>query len=184
MIDKPQLGNVLVAEPFMIDPNFKRGVVLLCEHSDQGSVGFVLNKKLDMEVTELLADFPEFDANVYFGGPVQTDTIHYIHRKGDLLEDSVEVINGVFWGGDFDKLKFLISTKMIGPKDIRFFVGYTGWSGGQLNQEMRLGSWVLAEMFPNYLFQTKPSDLWHQVMTHKGNAYSVIAQMPDAQNAN
>ncbi|MFQ5446006.1 MAG: YqgE/AlgH family protein [Saprospiraceae bacterium] len=173
-------GKILLAEPFMLDPNFKRAAVLVCEHNEEGTVGFILNKKLDMQVDELIADFPEFDAPVFFGGPVQTDTIHYVHNVGDLLEDSRPVSRGVWWGGDFDKLKFLISSQLIKASNIRFFVGYSGWSEGQLEEEMSIGSWVVANMHPNYLFKTKPQELWQQIMSNKGDSYSVIATMPDA----
>ena len=128
-------GSVLLAEPFMFDSNFKRSAILLCEHNEEGSIGFILNKELDMQVDELIADFPSFDGKVFFGGPVQTDTIHYIHNVGNLLEDSVKVVPGVYWGGDFEKLKFLIQSDMIKPHNIRFFVGYSGWSDGQLGDE-------------------------------------------------
>jgi putative transcriptional regulator len=173
-------GTILLAEPFMLDPNFKRAAVLVCEHNEEGTVGFILNKKLDMQVNELIADFPEFDAPVFFGGPVQTDTIHYVHNAGDLLEDSRPVSRGVWWGGDFDKLKFLMSSQLITPANIRFFVGYSGWSEGQLKDEKSLGSWVMANMHPNYLFKSKPNELWQQIMSNKGDSYSVIATMPDA----
>ncbi|MEL6864088.1 MAG: YqgE/AlgH family protein [Bacteroidota bacterium] len=177
-------GKLLLAEPFMLDPNFKRSVVLLCEHQEEGSLGFILNKSLDMKVNELIADFPEFDARIYYGGPVQTNTIHYMHNVGDLLEDSQEIVRGVYWGGDFEKLKFLISSKLIEPKNIRFFVGYSGWSPGQLRDELGYGSWVSAEMHANYLFKTKSTTLWRDIMEDKGNTFSVIAQMPDAANWN
>lgn len=172
-------GIVLLAEPFMLDANFKRAAVLLCEHNEDGSIGFIMNKPLDMRVDELIADFPEFDSEVLFGGPVQTDTIHYIHNVGDLLEDSMKVVEGVYWGGDYEKLKFLISSKLILPHNIRFFVGYSGWSGGQLNEELDYGSWVTADMDANYIFKSKPDKLWEQVMNHKGDVYSVISQLPD-----
>lgn len=177
-------GKILVAEPFMLDPNFKRGVILLCEHEKEGSVGFILNKSLDMGVTELIADFPEFDATVYYGGPVQKDTIHYIHNVGDLLEDSNQVCPGVYWGGDFEKLKFLISSQLIEPENIRFFVGYSGWTEAQLEDEIELGSWVLGDMDANYLFKNKPRSLWKKAMKDKGNAFGVIAQMPDGLSMN
>lgn len=172
-------GNVLLAEPFMLDPNFKRSAVLLCEHNAEGSLGFIMNKPLNMRVDELIADFPEFDSGVMFGGPVQTDTIHYIHNTGDLLEESVKITDGVFWGGDFEKLKFLITSQLIKPQNIRFFVGYSGWSEGQLIDEMNIGSWVVADMDANYLFRSKAKNLWKQVMYNKGNTYTVIAQMPE-----
>lgn len=164
----------------MLDPNFKRAAVLLCDHGQDGSIGFILNKKLDMNVEELIADFPEFHASVYFGGPVQTDTIHYIHNYGELLEESREIAKGVWWGGNFEKLKFLISSGLVEPSNIRFFVGYSGWSEGQLRQEMKIGSWVVADMDPNYLFKSRSDALWQQIMYNKGQAYSIIATMPDS----
>lgn len=177
-------GDVLLSEPFMIDSNFKRSAVLLCEHNEDGSIGFILNKKLDMRVDELIADFPEFDAPVYFGGPVQTDTIHYIHNVGDLLEDSRLISKSVWWGGNFEKLKFLITSELIKPQNIRFFVGYSGWSEGQLDEEMEGNSWVIADMHPNYLFSSKPHRLWEQIMSNKGDAYAVIATLPDSATHN
>jgi len=177
-------GKVLLAEPFMLDPNFKRSAVLLCEHNEEGSLGFIMNKPLNMQIDELIEDFPEFEAGVFFGGPVQTDTIHYVHNVGDLLEESVPVVDGVYWGGDFEKLKFLIDSQLILPHNIRFFVGYSGWSEGQLMDEMTYGSWVLADMDPNYLFKSRPKQLWRQVMYNKGDAYTVIAQMPEAPSWN
>lgn len=182
--DEVKSGKILLAEPFMQDPNFKRSAVLLCEHNDEGSIGFILNKPLSMRVDELIEDFPEFDAEVFFGGPVQTDTIHYLHNVGELLEESIRVSDGVYWGGNFDKLKFLVSSQLILPHNIRFFVGYSGWSEGQLIDEMHYGSWVLADMDANYLFKSPPKGLWSQVMSNLGNTFSIIAQMPDSQTWN
>lgn len=172
-------GKVLLAEPFMIDSNFKRSAVILCEHNEEGSVGFIMNKPLNMRIDDLVEGFPEFDSNVLFGGPVETDRVQYIHNVGELLEDSIKVTEGVYWGGDFDKLKFLINTGLILPKDIRFFIGYSGWSASQLKEEMEISSWVLAEMDANYLFKAHTSTLWSQVMQNKGQYFSVIADMPD-----
>ena len=177
-------GKVLVAEPFMLDPNFKRSVILLCEHENDGSLGFILNKSLDMKINELLVDFPDFDSRVYYGGPVQTDTIHYIHNVGSLLDDSNEICEGVHWGGDFEKLKFLISSDLIQPHNIRFFVGYSGWNLGQLKEEMGFGNWVVADMNAKYVFNTKPNALWQKVMHNKGDVYTILAEMPDAINWN
>jgi putative transcriptional regulator len=172
-------GQVLLAEPFMLDPYFKRAVVLLCEHHDQGSLGFILNKHIDMPISDLVADFPVFDGPVFYGGPVHTDTLHYIHNVGDLLEDSVKVADGVWWGGDFENLKFLISSQLIGPQNIRFFIGYSGWSSGQLEDEMEIGSWVTAPMDANYLFKTEPENLWSQVMYNKGDLFEIISDLPE-----
>lgn len=176
---KIKSGEILLADPFLWDENFRRTAILMCEHNDEGSLGFIMNRPMTMRVDELLSDFPEFEGDIYFGGPVQTDTVHYLHTAGDLLDDSVEVVDGIYWGGSYEKLKILVDTQLITANDIRFFVGYSGWSGKQLADEMERGSWVTAPMFPNYLFKADPMKLWKLVMHNKGNAYTVIAQMPE-----
>lgn len=173
-------GKILLAEPFMVDPNFKRAAVLLCDHSkEEGSIGLILNRPLQTRIDELIDDFPTFDSEVFFGGPVQMDTVHYLHSVGDLLKGSVKVASGVYWGGDFEDLKFLIKSDLIQPNQIRFFVGYSGWSDGQLLDEMGYGSWVLANMDANYLYSIKPEALWQSIMMNKGNTFTVIAQVPE-----
>ncbi|MBT8191054.1 MAG: YqgE/AlgH family protein [Bacteroidia bacterium] len=173
-------GKILIAEPFMMDPNFKRSVICLCEHSNaEGSLGFILNKPINIKLNDLIKDIPtEEEFKVYYGGPVATNTIHYLHNVGDILEESVPIKPGLFWGGDYEKLKFFIETGLVKPNNIRFYIGYSGWSPGQLEDEMQYGSWVPGELFPNYVFKTKSSRLWTQSMENKGNTYAVIAQMP------
>ncbi len=176
--EKIETGHILLAEPFMIDGNFKRSMVLLCDHSEEeGSLGFVLNKELDIPLNDLIADFPEIDCNVFFGGPVATDTIHYIHNVGDLLEGSMKVCDGVWWGGDFEQLQFKILSKEVKPKNIRFFVGYSGWESNQLHGEMNLGSWVISNMKANYLFKDDAVDLWELGMIDKGDTFSILSEI-------
>ncbi len=178
-------GCILLAEPFLWDNNFKRAAIFVTEFDKKGSVGFVLNKPIDMNITQLIKDFPEFEAEVSFGGPVQTDTIHYVHSIGHLLDDSIPITEGVWWGGDFTKLKALIRSGVVKSEDIRFFVGYTGWSGGQLEEEIEIGSWVVADMDLNYIFNPRENKkLWQEIMEHKGDNFAIIGQMPDAANWN
>ena len=184
MSEEIRNGMILLAEPFMLDQNFKRSTILLVEHSAEGSLGFIINHKVNMRVDELVKDFPDFDAPVYFGGPVATDTVHYLHNKGDILEGSDEVVKGIYWGGNYEKLKVLIDQGLITPSDIRFFVGYSGWSERQLEEELAGGSWVTARMYPNYLFKSQPEKLWSQVMHNKGNTFSVIAGMREEPSYN
>lgn len=173
-------GSILIAEPFMRDTNFKRAVICLCEHSsEEGSLGFILNKPINIKLSELIQDIETDEKfRVYHGGPVATNTIHYIHNLGDLLEESVKIKPGVYWGGNYDKLKFLIESGLVKRSNIRFYIGYSGWSPGQLDEEMEYGSWVAGDLFPNYVFKTKSTFLWSQAMENKGDTYSVIAQMP------
>lgn len=175
-----RIGQILISEPFMEDPNFKQSVVLLCDYEDShGTVGFILNKPIDMKVDQLIMDFPEFDEAVYFGGPVGHDTIHYVHTKGDLINDSVPVRNGLYWGGNFEQVKFLIDTKVLTSKDIKFFIGYSGWSPGQLDDELKMGSWVVDEMDNNYLINIPPDKLWKSSMQNKSDSFAIIAEIPD-----
>ena len=174
-------GTVLLAEPFMQDSNFRRAAILLCEHNAEGSLGFILNRELDMKIGDLLPDLVDFEVPVFFGGPVQTDSVHYIHNLGELLEDSLPIADGIFWGGNFDKLKFLIANELVPKDSIRFFVGYSGWSDHQLAEELEGGSWVLSDMDPNYLFgRARNGALWRQIMENKGGPFGVIAQIRDS----
>lgn len=172
-----EAGKLLVAEPFLIDPNFKRGVILLCDYQEDGSFGFILNKPIEMNISDLISSFPAFTSEVYYGGPVQTDTIHYLHTKGDLLPSSIKVLSGVYWGGDFEQLKAFIEAGKIQPQDIRFFVGYSGWSSGQLKEECKTFSWITTDGHFDYVFG-EHKELWKSVLEEQGGTYSVIAQIP------
>ncbi len=176
---KLKKGDLLVSQPFMIDGNFRRTVVFLTEYNEEGALGFILNRPIEYKVNELLPDFPDFEALGYFGGPVATNTIHFLHKIGDLVENSIEVKDGIYWGGNFEKLKFLIENNIIANDDIRFYVGYSGWSPGQLEDELVHGSWVVAPVNKYYIFNSAGDDLWKKVLEGKGNNYEVIAQIPE-----
>jgi putative transcriptional regulator len=180
-----QTGKLIIAEPFMLDPHFRRSVVLLTEHREDGSVGFIMNKMLDARLNDVVSDFPKFDAPLFYGGPIATDTIHYLHNVGDLLEGSTRISSGVYWGGNWQNLKFLIDAKLIEPKHIRFFIGYSSWAEGQLREEVQdYKSWLVGDMHANYLFHAQPKTLWRTVLQHKGNAFSIIADMPEDNHLN
>jgi len=176
-----QVGKFLVSEPFMLDPNFKRVVILICDHQEkEGTIGFILNKSVEMNITDLVSNFPDFESEVYFGGPVQTDSIHYIHRVGDLLEGSLEIADGLWWGGNFEQLKSLVNTGVVKPKDIRFFVGYSGWGEGQLLDEMKAKTWFLLDSDVNFVFNEKYYEtLWKNVLAQAGGTHSIIGQIPE-----
>ncbi len=170
-------GMVLLAEPFMMDPNFTSAAILLCEHSEKGTTGFIFNRPLDIQVKELLPDFPDFKAPVFLGGPVQQDTLHFLHRYGDVITDAQEVIPGIYWGGDFGQLHDLVEQHLIQPDSVRFFVGYSGWGEDQLAFELEQRSWIVADMEPDYLFEKEPENLWSEIMYNKGDHFTVLANM-------
>jgi len=178
-------GDILVSEPYSLDPHFKRTVVYLVDHTEkEGSIGFILNKPTNLAVHEVLANFPEFDSYIYYGGPVANDNVYYVHTIGHILDDSIEVQPGVFWGGDFKKLKFLIESGMVKPYQIRFYLGYSGWSEGQLKEELDGKDWLVADGDINYLFYRKAKDLWSLVLKNKGLNYEVIADIPENNSLN
>ena len=177
-MEKLKTGNILISEPFMDDPNFKRTVVLIADYSKkEGCVGFVLNRKLDYKISDLIPDIENFDADVYYGGPVGQDTIHFIHSAGELIRDAVKLSKGVYWGGNLDELLFLINTKYIVPNTVKFFIGYSGWGPEQLDEEYKLKTWIQSEMDPNFIFNPNILDLWKISLDLKGGHYSALSEI-------
>ena len=134
--EKLKKGHLLIAEPSIIgDLSFNRSVILLADHNKEGSIGFIINKPLKYTINDLI---PEIDANfkIYNGGPVEQDNLYFIHNIPDLIPNSVEISNGIYWGGDFESVKELINQRKINKNNIRFFLGYTGWEEDQLESEM------------------------------------------------
>lgn len=177
-------GRLLISEPFMNDQYFGRSVVLLCEHNTEGTVGFILNKPMVLSINEAMDDFPHIDGHVYFGGPVQSNMIHFIHRLGDKLPGSFEIANGIFWGGDFETLSFLIDTKQVNGNDVRFFAGYSGWEPKQLKKELKEKTWIIGQGDLKYLFSKDPDHLWREVLKNMGKEFSVIANFPEDPSLN
>ena len=175
---KPSAGKLLISEPFMMDSYFQRSVVLLTEHSNEGTIGFILNKQTTVMVCDVLQGFPETDIPLYFGGPVQTDTIHFLHTLGETLEGSREIQKGIYWGGDLEKLKVMIEKKMITNNDVRFFAGYSGWDPEQLNQELKHHTWLLYQCTKNIAFKEDPMNLWGKVLRTMGSEFAIMANFP------
>lgn len=181
---KIENGYLLLAEPFMMDDQFKRAVVLVCDRHIDGTVGFIMNKPMQPFVYEILEDFPNHECKLHFGGPVSHDTIHFLHNRGDIIENSMQVDKDLYWGGDYDQLKECFNNKLMTAKDIRFFVGYAGWSAGQLEEELSYHSWVISKMDPQRLFTLAQEDLWSQAMNDKGGTFQVISDISEFSNLN
>jgi len=179
---KPQAGRFLVSEPFMDDPNFSRTVVLLAEHNEKGSLGFVLNRQLNASINNIIEDLPAFKAPVFLGGPVEQNTLHFVHRLGDLVRGSRLIAEGLYWSGDFDDVRELIANGKIATRDILFFVGYSGWGEGQLEQELTQKAWIVAPSNAEFVFTKNYQDLWRKILRHMGEAhserYKVISNYP------
>jgi putative transcriptional regulator len=169
-------GQLLIAGPSLVDPNFRRTVVLVGEHSEEGALGLVLNRASEATVGEAV---PELDAlvdgfaPVHFGGPVQPSAIVVLadfadpDRAGSLVLDSVGFLPAEV---DPDELGEL--------RRARVFAGYAGWGPGQLDDELDEGSWIVEPALPEDVFTDDPAGLWGQVLRRKGGPYGVLALMP------
>lgn len=172
-------GNVLISEPFLSDNYFRRSVVYLTEHSKEGSVGFVLNKSVDIKIADVISDFPAVDFPVSVGGPVNTNTVHYLHTRGDEIPESVHVKDGIFWGGDFDTIKAMIQAERINQNEIRFFLGYAGWSEEQLDGELEMNAWLLGEIPPKMVMEGMGPDFWTEMLSGFEPKYKAWANFPE-----
>lgn len=175
----PDAGKILISEPFMIDPHFKRSVVLVVEQSEQGTVGFVLNQETEVTVPDVIPGFPMFDARIRIGGPVQTDTLHFIHRIPHLIEGGIEIESGLFWGGDFEAMREKIQLGLVRIDDVIFFLGYSGWEQGQLNDEISQNSWIVSNTKAENVFSADHNDFWKEAVKSLGEKYAHIANFPE-----
>lgn len=177
-------GKLLLASANMLESNFKRTVLLMCEHNDQGSLGFILNRPLEFKVCDAIVGFGEIDELLHKGGPVQVDTVHFLHSRGDLIENSQEILPDVFWGGDKDELSYLINTGVMLPGEVRFFLGYAGWKPGQLESEFEQGAWYTAEATKAVIFGHEYERMWSRSVRSKGGEYQYVANSPELPGLN
>lgn len=176
----PAVGNLLLSEPFMLDPGFMRSVVLLCEHHpEEGTMGYVLNQPTNLILSDLIQDIPNINFPVFLGGPVGHDAIHFIHRCDDRIQDGMDLGKGVFWGGNFEALKVMLEKNQIASHEIKFFLGYSGWDPGQLDRELTEKSWMVCTDYnPELVFVHESEPLWKEAVIAMGPKYAHVANFP------
>jgi len=181
----PRKGRVLISEPFLPGSYFNRSVVFLVAHSDKGAVGFILNKKVNYSFNEVVGDFPDFNAEVSLGGPVSTDSIYFIHSLGADFPGSIHVTDNLYWGGDFEELKRRINLGLIHHGQVRFFLGYSGWDGGQLEEELNENSWLVSEIEQeNVMNYPRQKQMWVDVVKELGGKYTLWENFPENPSLN
>ena len=173
-------GQLLIAEPSLIgDTSFNRSVILLADHNDEGSVGFIINKPLRYSIRDLV---PEIDATfkIYNGGPVEQDNLYFIHNVPHLIPESIEISNGIFWGGNFELTADLINSGVIKRNNIRFFLGYTGWDAQQIEDEIQTNSWIISEnVFKNKIIGKSSNNFWKEKIIELGGDYLIWSNAPE-----
>jgi len=172
-------GVILIAHPWLPDPNFQRTVVLVCEHQpEEGSFGLVLSRKLKNKIGELVDTLSDSDHDLFLGGPVQANTLHYLHSHGDVVDSAIQIQDGLFWGGDFDLIQALVLAGDVHSNEIRFFAGYSGWGPDQLAEEIDEGSWILTTAPSQVILETEADSLWRTLLRRMGGAYVFLSNFP------
>jgi len=180
----PKQGHILIAEPFLSGSYFNRSIILLASYGENGAVGFILNKKVDYPVEDLFANFPDFDSEIHIGGPVGTDSIYFIHTLGDLIPGSINIKENIYWGGDFETLKLQIKLGLVHPEQVRFFLGYSGWEAGQLEEEINQNSWLVADISEADLMTIDENLMWVESVRAMGGKYSMWENFPENPSLN
>ena len=169
---KPYKGALLVAEPFLREEYFCHAVICIVEYEiGKSSMGIVMNKPISYSLSELIPDiYSEYDLPVYCGGPLSCDRLYYIHSLGNFITDAKEISNGLYIGGNIDDIITYINEGNNTYGKIRFFLGYSGWDPGQLENELKHNVWAVT---PNNheLLLGERDNYWHKYVKSMGDEY-------------
>ena len=175
----PSRGKLLISEPALRDFYFGRSVVLLVEHNEtEGSIGLILNKPIHLKLKDVVKEFPQNDFPLFLGGPVHPERLFYLHTRGDKIPGSIEIMDGLFWGGEIQKLMEMIDLNLVTTEDVRFFIGYSGWELKQLDRELLEKSWIITQCSKELAMEQKPEKLWSNMLKELGNDYAIWANFP------
>lgn len=177
-------GAILISEPFLKDDNFQRAVIVIAEHSEEGTFGFIINKVLNVKVAELLPDLISFNFPVHLGGPVAEDTMYYIHDFPPDSLDSIDIGDSIKYGGNFDKLQKFVEQGKHKKGILNFYIGYSGWSAGQLQKEIDEKTWFVLNHNLSELFALPKENMWAQCVKWLGADWEEVANYPIDPNLN
>jgi putative transcriptional regulator len=177
-----QKGTLLLAEPFMEDEVFKRAVILICEHSTDGTIGLILNKPTIFKINQIVGNFPHIDAFMHNGGPVENDRLNFLHAYSDIISTAYHIKNNVYWNGNFEELQSNIKQKKILPHNILFFSGYAAWDYKQLEEEVKGNSWIICNI--DYPIFKNSEYMWKDILQKMGGKYKLFAEYPENPNWN
>ncbi|MCS7205067.1 MAG: YqgE/AlgH family protein [Leptospiraceae bacterium] len=181
-------GNFLISETTMLDPNFKNTVVLMIEHNEDGAFGLIVNRKSNLTLADILPEFQSqrrgSETPIYIGGPVQQEFLFAIHSPlydRSISTTAIEVIKGVYFEPGFRNLEqyfkddYWKDLPLDDKPKIRLYIGYSGWSPGQLEREIQEGSWILHPASTKIIFHPNPEEGWKDALRQKGGIYKIFA---------
>ncbi len=171
-------GSILISEPYLGDPNFERTVVLICRHDEEGTFGLIMNRRSNLKLSDVL-DYVDkgLEMELNIGGPLQHNTLHYIHNRPDFPE-AIKISDNLYWGGDYEYIKHKLELGEIDPEEIRFFLGYSGWTPGQLEEEIDKNVWIVNHNAAKKLFTLNADTLWRQILKEMGGKYKILSNYP------
>ena len=177
---RPGKGRILISEPFLQSVYFQRAVILLIEHNLKGSMGFVLNKQTNLVVNDFfpeLKDFPSIP--IYLGGPVNANHLFFIHSlESDIIPNGVKIMDNLYFDGDFERLKRYILEGGIVNGNVKFFLGYSGWTENQLNEEILRDSWLVGNSSHTNMMLAEDDSFWNHSLDSLGSPYSTWKNYP------
>ena len=174
-------GSLLIANPVLPDPNFSRTVILLCNHNEQGSFGLVVNRSAELKAPDLFSSIDilkSYNEKIYIGGPVSQSMVFYLFRSSQDVGDLDEVCSGVYLGSSLETLESLYLDIDYQKENIRFYLGYSGWSGGQLDGEMKQNSWLIQSADEQIVFLDSEDLMWPTAVNSLGEEYQYLIKAP------
>jgi putative transcriptional regulator len=181
----PKKGKILLSDPFLDEEYFRRSIVFLCEISEEGSFGFVLNNLIDVNLADIDSKLPAIQTKISLGGPVETGSLYFLHSFGEQIENSLLISNNIYIGGEFEQLTNLLKENPDLINQVRFFIGYAGWGLGQLEAEIAENSWIVSNLTPiQEVFDIRKTNSWEERMNQLGGKYKVISKFPLDPNQN
>jgi putative transcriptional regulator len=172
-------GKLLLSEPFLQDEFFTRSVILICEHNETGSFGFVLNNYVEFSLKEISKSFINNMAKISLGGPVKKDNLFFIHTLGDLIPGSFHISDTLYLGGNHELLIEEIKKNPEWIDQVRFFLGYSGWDEGQLQTELDDKNWLVVDNVKTHeIMDTKNEDFWKEIMRSQSEKHKIMSQFP------
>ena len=175
----PERGKILLSEPFLMDDFFSRAVVLLCDHGAEGSFGFVINNYTDLSFMDINPKFPDIPLRVSIGGPVKPEHLYFLHTLDHKQIGGQHIIDNIYLGGDFETVLNMLQANAELIDHLRFFLGYSGWTAGQLEDELLENSWLVAPApQTSLIMDTSNETIWKELMESQGGIYKLMSGFP------